>query len=498
MASKPKSKSEAAPKAKIDAVDPNPILKATDQDWADGWAKALAPNESFWRKHAKASAKPQLLQESAVNGIAMAEHLLAVLGTGTWPTLDECIPAGSILDVVDKFFYEKTSLARELPFYTVIHYVSSLMLQEGVVIQKSEEQVIYPDLWTAVLATSAAGKSLTISAIKKALGGKVKMFPDAKSFPKFFENLKDHNKTFYLKDEFAKLIIAINKDPKMEGLQGCLLEVYSNSPISYSTKASTQTIETPALSILGLSQIANIKSTITKSMIEDGFAQRFGYAFAEKDGRKRVVDIVLDGLTAKVAPLWAELTDTPFHPVYYVDEAVSNTFSTGGGIIMDHGDEVGVREEFSRRVIFRSFKYALVYHVLTGKKDQYLHAEDMANGLRLCARELRDTARLLGMFGILDFPESAPTSPAEAAAVTRAIQPVAINKKNPIRGQPLTYEQCVEKSKGKIRDFAAKGKKATTSSLGAYVKIEVSVLSKILTELAQDPTLAPHIVLPKA
>jgi hypothetical protein len=156
-----------------------------------------------------------------------------------------------------------------------------------------------------------------------------------------------------------------------------------------------------------------------------------------------------------------------------------------------------MKEEFSRRVIFRSYKYALAYHVLTGKTDKYLHAEDMAHGLRLCARELRDTTRLLGMFGVLT-PPASKASPAPAMGSTSTTSSAPINKKSPTRGQPLTYEQCLEKCKKKVLEFAAKGKKSTTSNLGAYVKIEVSVLAKILTELAQDPALAPHIVLPKA
>jgi hypothetical protein len=493
----PEPKQEAAPEAKTDIAQDYPFANATDKDWADVVVEALAPNETLWRKHAKTEAKPQFIKEQANNGIAMAERILAILGTGAWPSLDDCIPKGSILDVVDKFFYSKTDLARELPFYTVIHYVTSLMLQQGIYIQKSKTQVIYPDLWTAVLATSGGGKSMTLNAIANALGGTVKMFPHADSFPKFFENLQANNNSFYLKDEFAKFILAINKDPKMEGLQGCLLEVYSNAKVSYSTKAGTQTVEKPALSILGLSQIANIRGTITKSMIDDGFAQRFGYAFAEKDDRKRVLDYDFDDLADQVAPLWNELTATPFHPVYYLDDVVSKTFSAGGNLIMDRGDSVGVSEQFSRRVVFRSFKYALAFHVLTGKKDQYLHAEDMAQGLRLCARELRDTARLLDMFGILSPPTSAPT-PVGLTGTLGTQAPVTINKKNPVKGQPLTYEQCVEKCKKKILDFAAKGKMTTTSSLGAYVKVEVSVLSRILTELAQDPEFANHIVLPKA
>lgn len=110
----------------------NPISLATEKEWADAWCTVIAPHEALWRKHAKATAKPDLIAEQTKNGIKLVEELLAALGQGAWPTLDECIPKGSILDVVDQFFYQKTDLARELPFYTVLHYVTSLMLQQGV------------------------------------------------------------------------------------------------------------------------------------------------------------------------------------------------------------------------------------------------------------------------------------------------------------------------------------------------------------------------------
>lgn len=485
------------PKAKTSAEKPSPFEKVTDADWEAGVRVALAPHEAFWRRHAKPAAKPGLIAEQANNGIALAKSLLSMIGDGDWPTLDDCIPEGSILDAVDKFFYANTDLPRELPFYTVIQYLASLLLQQGVTIQKSKTQVIYPDLWTIVMVGSAGGKTLTLNAIANALGGKLKMFPHADSFPKFFENLEANNKSFYLKDEFAKFIRAIHLDSKMVGLQGCLLEVYSNSRVYRSTKADSEFVDNPALTILGLTQIANITTTISRSMLEDGFAQRFGYVYGEKDSRPRVLDYVFDGLGDEVSPLWKQLTATPFHSVYRLDDVVSKTYAEGGRIIMDRSDALGVTEDFSRRVLFRSFKYALIYHVLTGKTDEYLHASDMANGLRLCAREMRDTARLLGEFDILQPPSSAASPDASATGHSQG-KPPPINKKNPAKGQPLSYQDHVAKARKKILDFSAKGMMTDTRKLGGYVKVEVSTLAKILNELAQDPALAPHIVLPKA
>ena len=474
-----------------------PLDKMTDAYWEEVMRIAIAPHETIWRKHAKPAARPGLIAEQAKNGVDLAKRLLEMIGLGDWPTLDDCIPKGSILDAVDRIFYEKTDLPRELPFYITVQYLASLLLQQGVIIQKSKTQVIYPDLWTIVMVGSGGGKTLTLNAISNALGGKLKMFDDADSFPAFFDNLVAGNKSFFLKDEFAKFIRAVNRDPKMAGLQGCLLNIYSNSTVKRGLKNDAPFVETPALTILGLTQIANITSTISKSMLEDGFAQRFGYVYGEKDARPRVLDYVLDELGDEVSPLWKQLTATPFHAVYRLDDVVSKTWAEGGKIIMDRSDALGITEDFSRRVLFRAFKYALIYHVLTGKTDEYLHASDMAYGLMLCAREMRDTTRLLGEFDILHPPVSA-VRPSESATAPSPSKPQLINKKNPVKGQPLSYQDHVEKAKKKIVDFSAKGMTTNTRNLGSYVKVEVSILKQILNELAQDPVYAPHITLPKA
>ena len=467
--------------------------KIPAQVYADAVVKGLAPYETIWRKHAYPTSMPEFIAEQAKNGSLMAEQMLAMVKDGSWPTLDDCIPEGSILDVVDKFFFQATDLPRELPFYTVLHYVTSLMLQQGVRIKKSETQTIYPDIWTIVLAGSGGGKSMTINAIASAMGGGVKMFPHASSYAKFFDNLVDSNRSFFLKDEFAKFIHAINRDPKMGGMQGCMLDIYSNAEIFKSTMADSISIKNPALSILGLTQIANITQTISKSMMDDGFAQRFGYCFAEKDDRPRVLDYVFDGLRSQVEPLWKKLTAQPFHAVYLLDDVVSKTFHSGGNIIIDRGDATGITEDFSRRVLFRAFKYALAYHVLTGKTDNYLHAEDMTRALRLCARELRDTGRLLDMFGLLTPAQSTMANAAGNSAVS-ASSP--INRRRSTKGQPLTYQDYVAKARQKILDFAAMGKKTDARLLGGYVKVESETLRKILGELAQEPELALHITLP--
>jgi hypothetical protein len=101
------------------------------------------------------------------------------------------------------------------------------------------------------------------------------------------------------------------------------------------------------------------------------------------------------------------------------------------------------------------------------------------------------------MFGVLASP-SPNQVPVGVMGSTNSIAPILINKKNPRRGKQATYEECVEKAKKKVHDFAAKGKKIDTRNLGTFVKVTAPVLVKILNELAQDPTLSPHITLPKA
>ena len=457
------------------------ISDARQQAINEELLKQVAKHEELWRQFALESAKPALIKQRAISGAELAEEILSFVEEGTWPNLDDCIPKGSILDAIDRYFFEFTDIPRELPFYCALHYLSTLMLQQGVHIMRPDGQVVYPDLWTVLLAASGAGKSMTQKAISNALGGPVRMFPDFSSTLKFMENLELNNQALYLRDEFAQLIKAIRSDPKMDGLRDLFLQAYNNDQLTYKTKATNITIDKPALSILGFTPIATITTAISADMLDDGFAQRFAFCFAEKDpSRRRIADYDFSGLGPGVKPLWDKITSTPFHERYHLDEVGRAVYQRAFELLAERSDEIGLREDFARRVLWRSYKYGLLYHVMAGKTDPYLHADDIAYGARLAAFNLRDSARLLGMFDRL----TPPTRPAGSSGV--------ISAADDDRSRDLKRAREV------IKRLGSQGKIVDARALASYIKKGSENAKALLFELVNEPKLAAFIKAPPA
>ena len=114
-------------------------------------ASDLHSTEKLWRTRAHEKVKPQFVAERTPHAAAFIDKMLQVVVNGQWPTLDDCIPPGSILDAVDKFFWRETDIAREIPFFSVLHYVMAMLMQDGVQIDKLG-QMLLPDLYTIILA----------------------------------------------------------------------------------------------------------------------------------------------------------------------------------------------------------------------------------------------------------------------------------------------------------------------------------------------------------
>ena len=300
---------------------PIPFVTGVSQEAYDlAVLKELVKVENSWEKHghpdAKVRAKIAGVRDQAAR--LFVNSMLQVVVDGQWPTLDDCSPPGSILDSVDKFFWQKTDIAREIPFFTFLHYVMAMLMQQGVQIEKVG-QMLLPDLFTIILAKSGSGKTMTQKAIAEALGGKVKLFPGADSSIKFAENLENHRLSFFLSDEFGQFLKDVNKESNMKKVRRYLLRAYDNEDITYQTTATDIVVKRPAISLLGLTATDSFTECMSAEMFMDGFAQRFCFCVAEKDDRDRVANYDFKAFRALIEPIWANLAATPFHKVYYAD-----------------------------------------------------------------------------------------------------------------------------------------------------------------------------------
>lgn len=420
----------------------------------------LAPNEKLWRAFAKPSAQAKFVEAAIDPTRAMVKSMLSVVAGGKWPTLDECIPPGSILDDVDRMFYEGTDIPRELPFFTVMHYIAAMLLQKDVMIDV-EGRKARPDIWTIALAPSGAGKTFTQTVIEDIFGKDVRQFPEAASAAKFVECLRDNNHSLWLRDEFAQYLGSVQSQTHMAQVKDFLLRTYDNKDIGHRTKEEDVLVEGPALTIFGTTPFATIKNYLSGESLVDGFAQRFAFVVAERDSRKIKPIYRTKSRLPEIQEKWAKNLAIQFHKVYRVDDVGIAAYEEAFYMIVDRSGSESIDESFSRRIMWRSLKYALVYHIITGKTDDVLHAEDLTYAARLAALNLRDLRKVLDQY---DMP---------------------------------AFNDISQKARSFIQRRAANGLKTSKRDLVAGVRGvgKATDAQEMLEYLADDPALAPHIEL---
>ena len=421
----------------------------------------IAGNEGLWRAFAKPSSEAKFVAAAIDPTRSMVKAMLAVVASGKWPTLDECIPPGSLLDKVDQMFYQGTDIPRELPFFTVLHYVSAMLLQQDVVIEV-EGRTTRPDFWTIALAPSGVGKTFTQNVIEEIFGAGVKQFPEAASAAKFVECLRDNNRSLWLRDEFAQYLRSVETQTHMAQVKDFLLRTYDNNDISHRTKEEEVVVESPALTIFGTTPLATIKNYLSAESLVDGFAQRFAFVVAERDNRRIKPIYQTKSHVPAIKAMWEENLATKFHKVYRVDDVGIAAYEEAFWLIVDRSGSESIDESFSRRIMWRSMKYALLYHVILGKTDDVLHAEDLVFAARLAALNLRDLRRLLDQY---DMP---------------------------------VFSDVSKKAAGVIKRRAAAGLRTAGRDLVSNVRGigKAAEAQEMLEFLAADPELAPHIDMP--
>lgn len=475
---------------------PVPAVQGASQDDYDAAIrKQLLPRESFWRRYVHHAGFRKFIKDKSETERALIDAAFRLDLTGSAPTLDDCIPKNSVLEAVDRYFWEYTDMPRELPFFYVMHYVLASLMQRGVEIHKGK-QVILPDLWTVVVARSGSGKTLSQKQLDKAMGGGVKLFPDAKTSLQFLTNLRDHRLGLFIRDEFAQFLKDVSKDSSMQNVRDYLLRTYDNSDIDHSTTMSSVTVEKSAISILGYTPTKTLKKYLTPEMLLDGFAQRFSFCVAEQDERPIIGDYDFDQLADHVAPHWQKIINTPPHPVYTVSNEARGVFNHVVAEIVTKARQDDIDDSFSRRLAFNTYKYGLAYHILSGKSDDVIGPEDLARGAQLVALHLLNLRKILDLY---DVPK--PTAPAAKNVLARS------NGNEPIASFDATESNTSTPPADTLTKVLAflKKQKAANASPIKLSKLQSSIRAlrgsaadtRLLAEQAvkQDPSLAPFVTM---
>ncbi len=309
------------------------------------------------------------------------------------------VPVGSPAERIVRAFEQHTDIPLELPFHAFLFYLSGQLMNEGVRISFGGRERT-PEIWTIVLAPSGCGKSFSAGMIGRASPVAAE-FPECASGAKFLQAMAEHEaegKTMlWLQDEFAQKLKQIEAvGSPMADTKDYLLRAYDGSRIERSTKtAGSIVVEKPCLGILGLNTDEGFFKTISPESLVDGFAQRFGYVLAIRDERRPMRDFPIydeKAIGAAVTRAFDDLGQLPLHPIYEFGKSAEAAYCEA---FRELAGSVEVPESFFRRVMFRTVKYALLYHLILGKTSTEIDAEDIGWASRLCRQQLNDAKRML-------------------------------------------------------------------------------------------------------
>ncbi|MDN7410567.1 hypothetical protein QZM42_18670 [Burkholderia vietnamiensis] len=303
------------------------------------------------------------------------------------------VPPSSSMERVLKAFVTETDIPLELPFFTFLYFISGYLVSKDAKI-KSFLGEFYPDIWTVVLAPSGSGKTLTHDVFKKHAPAKSN-FPEPASGAAFIKAFEENNPARWFQDEVAQKLKQIETTGSpLADCKEYLLRAYGNDKIERTTKRDQITIEKPLITILGLNTFESFVKALSAESLLDGFAQRFAFVIAEKDPARPMIDFPLynfEKLESAVIGAFEKLTNTTIHQEYELDSSSIEAFRQSFKLLCRDN----IPESFFRRIMFRAFKYALIYHVMLGKDSNKIDAEDIGWGARVSSMHIDDIHKIV-------------------------------------------------------------------------------------------------------
>lgn len=285
-------------------------------------------------------------------------------------------PPGSIIENILSEFETKTNIPLELPFFAFFHFLSGRLLHDNINLElrmpNCDPITVQPDIWTVILAPSSSGKTWTVTKIQEGIPEIAETnfrMEGIASTARFVEDLQEHNRKLFIRDEFNELYKQLNGNisgPLAE-LKDLFLRLYSNDTISRKRRDDETIIENAAISFLGMTVTQSFTSALTADDLINGFAQRFSFIIAHKDPKKHFKDYPIYGLnTSGWNAQWKELMDSIKYKTYIADARAIEAFKTAFSLLANQE----IDESFYRRQMWKAHKYALIYHILLGKGDQ--------------------------------------------------------------------------------------------------------------------------------
>ena len=356
------------------------------------------------RKHSK-----RLVRDKGVNGLLqrmlsckdtrnVLRLILFAKERSLWRGVVATPPA-SLLEVVVSEFLRETPIACEIPFFATFSLCAQYLCERGARILMGDGQVIFPDLYTVMLAGSGEMKSFAVGKVLRAFdmgGWKPNAINDAGSTAGLLQELKENEgkPVFWWCEEFGEFW-SQTKTETHQGTPRVVLMCYDHATLSKRLKASTLVIKDSCLSILGTTVCANFHSKLSRDDWSSGLCQRIAFVYCPKDNERDAFSrryAILDGINLqRIADEFRKTCKTTVHKDYVFSPDARRKLCDAWEIM---GRE-GITADFVRRIEFRAFKYSMVYHFLLGKENNVIDEQDVNWAVRLAMLHLSDLRHIL-------------------------------------------------------------------------------------------------------
>ena len=312
------------------------------------------------------------------------------------------IPEESWLEGVMAAFKAHTDVPLELPLFIMFHFISIYLLSKKVRLV-SKFVNLHPDLWTIILADSGENKTFTKNVISSQFPFPTAAIQDVSSSAKFIdsfsEQIEAHGFASWLQDEIAQKIKKIETTKSMDEVRLYLLSSSEYDKIERANMTKTVTITEPIISILGLNTPESFLKHLSKESLLDGFSQRFvmistgakeeGRSIRENAYKYSLMD--REKIEKSVKKAFDEMVKVPIHQEYKLGADAEEAYRLGFQELMTTSIELS----FFKRIMFRCFKYAMIFHVVLGKRTNVIGKEEMVWAIRVARLHIQDLKTLL-------------------------------------------------------------------------------------------------------
>lgn len=310
----------------------------------------------------------------------------------------------SLLGLTYQAFRKETNIPESIPIFSLFSYMANHLVKNEVVwtipnILKDQRA----NLWIINLAPSGASKTYSLNLIDECIpmdeNGQKKVsrnFEHCSGAKAFINEIKDKNNGFYVVDEAAKTLAAIETPGHpLSDTKELYLKAYDGQRLSRKNAEEEIVVENPCITILWLNTIQNFIDKISYESLADGFAQRFLYVLTERDFKRCAGDYPIYSKENILNSMQSEMTavfNQELYKEYIVNEDVLEMYKDAFKRLWG---EMKLCESFFRRVMFKAFTYSIIYHLLLKKEGNVLDREDLEYALRVCVIHLHSIKRLI-------------------------------------------------------------------------------------------------------